>query len=58
MERPLWLAQMERTVTACIPKHFTGHIQINCVDGGVGNTTLHIVYKPETPHERQPSRHN
>lgn len=41
MRMPAWVEQM----IAELPEKFTGNIQINCFEGGVGNVTYQVSKK-------------
>lgn len=41
MRLPYWVEQM----IAELPERFTGNIQINCFEGGVGNVTYQVSKK-------------
>ena len=44
---PEWVDKLIYTITPLLPKNFIGQIEINCVQGAVGNINLKQSFKKE-----------
>lgn len=44
---PEWVEKLICVITPLLPKHFVGQIEINCVQGAVGNVNLKQSFKKE-----------
>jgi hypothetical protein len=44
---PEWVRQIIKAVNAAIPKDFIGKLEVNCVNGHVGNVNVNQSYKEE-----------
>ena len=44
-QTPEWVSRLIRAVNALLPQTFVGKVEVNCVNGHVGNVVVNQSYK-------------